>query len=413
MMKLGLILNPIPLLLIGMLLFPPGFAEAEEAEYTQKSKRFEVGSDVSQEFSDEIAEYMEGLWEQFQKIFKWKMRTGKYRHRVRFFKKKDDFDKLAQGKLRYKEIVYEYAYTHFWRESEENILVGYVLDKNVMLSRLRRQAFWQYIQHFIEHPPRWLAEGLACYFGECAFDPEKGFTCDVPRGFIREWREGILGLDPGIMRGKVKYISILDIIRLPKKEWKPIETAATYESWGICRYFMAGGDKKLRKKFQAYCRCLRPDASADENTGTAFQRAFSRIKFHEFEKTFLTYMRNLKPLGLSDFVKGFAHFEKKEHEEAIACFSSAIQADPENYRYHYFRAICLLPIAKLDEALRDCETAIRLFPESSSSYLQKGKVYYYKKDFDKAREVIAVAVKLNPEYETEAKEWLEKMKEGK
>lgn len=90
-------------------------------------------------------------------------------------------------------------------------------------------------------------------------------------------------------------------------------------------------------------------------------------------------------------------------------FTKAIEAEPENYRYYYFRSLVLLPDGKLDECIKDCEKAIFLFPESASAYLELGMAYYYKKEYAKAKGFLNESTRLCPDLEKDAKQWLDRI----
>jgi tetratricopeptide (TPR) repeat protein len=82
--------------------------------------------------------------------------------------------------------------------------------------------------------------------------------------------------------------------------------------------------------------------------------------------------------------QGDKHFEAKEYDEAIQCFTEAIRLKPENAEAYFNRGNVYKDKNDLDQAIKDYNEAIRLKPDYYAAHfnrgycLGKGKVTFFK-----------------------------------
>lgn len=304
-----------------------GLAE-EQLNYRSVTKRFDLKSDVSKEMCNDIGKYLEKLWDNFEKIFKWKMQLGKYRYNVMIYKNKGDYDDFLMREG-FKSFNSQFEYLFDASESQRNKLVVHLLpNMDLMKDRIRNVAFRMYIRHFIEYPPNWIVYGLGYLFQSLDYNAEKGFALTIPRGYIREWREAILCLDNTPIKGMLEYVPVLDIIKCTSDRWQSMHAVAVFESWGICLFMMEGGEKKYREMLLSYCKSLKKELSSDINADRAFKSTLSRMDFANMEKELIAYISGLVQPGNEYYLKGIELSNRQEYKSAIDELTRAIDADP-------------------------------------------------------------------------------------
>eukprot|EP00817_Percolomonadidae_sp_ATCC50343_P001544 CAMPEP_0117420520 /NCGR_PEP_ID=MMETSP0758-20121206/1836_1 /TAXON_ID=63605 /ORGANISM="Percolomonas cosmopolitus, Strain AE-1 (ATCC 50343)" /LENGTH=497 /DNA_ID=CAMNT_0005202175 /DNA_START=842 /DNA_END=2331 /DNA_ORIENTATION=+ len=90
--------------------------------------------------------------------------------------------------------------------------------------------------------------------------------------------------------------------------------------------------------------------------------------------------------------EGNKHYKKQEYEEAIKCYTKAIELEPENPVYLSNRAAVYLNQLKFKEAIRDSEAATRLdanftkgYYRAGQGYIARGMLKEARKAFEKAK----------------------------
>ena len=81
--------------------------------------------------------------------------------------------------------------------------------------------------------------------------------------------------------------------------------------------------------------------------------------------------------------------------EALRLFSEAIQRCPRMAILYASRASLLLALKRPNAAIRDCDVAVRLNPDSAKAYKVRGKAYRYLGMYDKAKKDLQYGNKLD------------------
>ena len=84
--------------------------------------------------------------------------------------------------------------------------------------------------------------------------------------------------------------------------------------------------------------------------------------------------------------KGNAAFQKKNFKEAEKYYSEAIQLNIGSRPLWTNRAICRNRMEDFEDALLDCDTALKIDPKCTKSITQKGNALFGLRRFDEARE---------------------------
>src|SRR6185437_2265581 len=79
--------------------------------------------------------------------------------------------------------------------------------------------------------------------------------------------------------------------------------------------------------------------------------------------------------GEDFYQQGQQALEKKEYDQAIACFTKAIQTNPRHAASHRGRGDAFLQKDQYDKALADLNEAIKLDPKDDIAYRKRGATY--------------------------------------
>ncbi|KAF0303860.1 Hsc70-interacting protein [Amphibalanus amphitrite] len=92
-----------------------------------------------------------------------------------------------------------------------------------------------------------------------------------------------------------------------------------------------------------------------------------------------------------------AAFAEGEHQKAVDLYTEAIELNPGSALFHAKRAACYLKIKKPLAAMRDCDKAISINPDSAAAYNLLGR-------WEEAAKDLRTACKLD--FDEQADEWL-------
>lgn len=82
--------------------------------------------------------------------------------------------------------------------------------------------------------------------------------------------------------------------------------------------------------------------------------------------------------------RGRELYQSGQYNQAIECFSSAIEVNPSDARYYDGRGLAYLHKPDADKATKDIEQALRLDSRLASAYLHRGYIHLHRKNFDQA-----------------------------
>jgi tetratricopeptide (TPR) repeat protein len=100
-----------------------------------------------------------------------------------------------------------------------------------------------------------------------------------------------------------------------------------------------------------------------------------------------------KSRGSAFWFRGDALMKKRDYDGAVAAFSAALDADPDNVGYINSRGIAYSNKGDDERALADYETCLKLRPNFASAYNNRGLIFMRKGDLDRAFEEFDLAVK--------------------
>ncbi|KAK4587408.1 hypothetical protein RGQ29_024210 [Quercus rubra] len=95
--------------------------------------------------------------------------------------------------------------------------------------------------------------------------------------------------------------------------------------------------------------------------------------------------------------KGNEFFKAGNYLKAAALYTQAIKLDPSNPTLYSNRAAAFLQLVKLNKALADAETTIKLKPQWEKGYFRKGCILEAMEQYDDALAAFQTALQYNPQ----------------
>lgn len=96
--------------------------------------------------------------------------------------------------------------------------------------------------------------------------------------------------------------------------------------------------------------------------------------------------------------EGKKHYENKEYDEAIECFTKAIELKQDDALAYWCRGLAYGKKREYDKAITDYSKAIDLKPDDAALYYNRGIAYKNKKEYHKAIAEYDKAIELRPDY---------------
>ena len=101
--------------------------------------------------------------------------------------------------------------------------------------------------------------------------------------------------------------------------------------------------------------------------------------------------------GMAEYNKGNELFGQRQYEAAIAEFTKAIAANPNQAAYYENRGFAYIPLERAAEAINDFTKALELAPKDVRGYVGRAQAYTLHKDFDQAVADFDKAIELAPD----------------
>ncbi|PJZ86378.1 tetratricopeptide repeat protein [Leptospira harrisiae] len=98
------------------------------------------------------------------------------------------------------------------------------------------------------------------------------------------------------------------------------------------------------------------------------------------------------------YLRGLAYFQLAKYKESVHDFTEAIQLDPKNYNYYFYRATAFDKLKQFGEVESDLKTTLSLNPNASNAMNYLGYLYA-EKDInpEEASQLLNQAVSLEPD----------------
>lgn len=113
------------------------------------------------------------------------------------------------------------------------------------------------------------------------------------------------------------------------------------------------------------------------------------------------FTRGLEELVDDDSLagRGVSYYQKGDYAHALDDLTRAIQLNPKQATYYFWRAMCYENQKNFDRALAELDHSIQLKPKNLAMYLQtRGRIYYLKLDYARAIADCTRALELDAQY---------------
>ncbi|MBI2931644.1 MAG: DUF1570 domain-containing protein [Planctomycetes bacterium] len=199
--------------------------------FRAKFGRYDLETNVSQQYANEMAKFMDNVYQEYRKVFPYK-KNETLRFHVRIFASEAEFFGY------YKHVTgsspsgpYGKVLAYYMPTTKE--LVGW--DAPDVRETMTHEGLHQYIDYFVEDCPIWFNEGYASYF-------EKS-TADEPR-FNRERHMTAQGL---LMGGQLPRLK--DLILMSGDDFRRYGAWHYGSSWALIFYLNKVGQKALLDRY--------------------------------------------------------------------------------------------------------------------------------------------------------------------
>ncbi len=102
--------------------------------------------------------------------------------------------------------------------------------------------------------------------------------------------------------------------------------------------------------------------------------------------------------GEALFDKGYEAYDEGNYEDAIGYYTNAIDADPVNASYFYYRGVCYSMLTENELSIVDFNSAIKLSADYGDAYFERAYSYYVLEENEKALKDYGMAIKLIPDH---------------
>ncbi|MDX9786779.1 MAG: tetratricopeptide repeat protein [Desulfobacterales bacterium] len=96
------------------------------------------------------------------------------------------------------------------------------------------------------------------------------------------------------------------------------------------------------------------------------------------------------------FDMAVSNYKQGNYQEAIDLFTELIVIAPDNAKAYKNRGVALMSVRKMDDAIQDFNTALRIDPSLKGLYSNLGAAWHYKGEYEKAVFNYDIAIKEAP-----------------
>lgn len=241
--------------------------------YVKETENYNVMTEVSQEFADEIAGHAELIRRAYDRVFPdIKKPERKYQVLVHA-------DRAAYLKAGGKPTSGGYYDPNF----RKLVLYRYP-KKEDTLTTLYHEAFHQYIDDYMEQPPQWFNEGLGDYFGAYRYVRQGSRELMVCK--LSRWR--LPGAQFAAHQNEGAPAS--DLMVMTQRDFYGPKAAIYYsQAWAMIYFMIEGNKPHYKQTLVNYFRALHKGQDIDQ----AYQSTFGKLDMQKFDQEWRGYIKGL------------------------------------------------------------------------------------------------------------------------
>jgi len=94
--------------------------------------------------------------------------------------------------------------------------------------------------------------------------------------------------------------------------------------------------------------------------------------------------------------QGNKHLQAKEFEQAITCYTKAIELDPNDHVFYSNRSAAYLSLRNAEKALEDANSCVRVKSDWPKGYTRQGAAFHAMRRYDEAVKAYEAGLKIDP-----------------
>jgi tetratricopeptide (TPR) repeat protein len=299
-------------------------AVAALAPAPAEGKHYLVRSSLGPDRQAKLLARLEGLFELFNRLFRFDDARLPGKLVVHEFDSKANFDAYllqAAGETRG-----DFVYLHFPSAQKRELLL-YPKDGREFSASLAHQAFVQFLKAFIREPPLWMRDGFAVYFENVTWNEARGSVVALEN---LAWLETVKSL-----KAKGSLITLERLLTAGPEEARSAVEVFYPESWAFVSFLADGKAEDFGRLLWETLVTLGPDATLEDNQRAFQKRLVDWYGMAATEKAFAAYIdeRRTYPELVA---LGIDRFGKKEFDNAARAFGEAASLDPMAYVPPYY-----------------------------------------------------------------------------
>ncbi|MBN1882282.1 MAG: tetratricopeptide repeat protein [Deltaproteobacteria bacterium] len=100
---------------------------------------------------------------------------------------------------------------------------------------------------------------------------------------------------------------------------------------------------------------------------------------------FAASMKARSKSGVTWYTRGFEHMKSSEFEQAVYCYTRAVERDPQYKKAYFDRGNAYIYLSRFREAVSDFKEVVRMDPGDADAYYCLGFTYVLMDERDRAR----------------------------
>ncbi len=317
---------------LALLVLIPAAALYSQNTYNYRSDHYSVTTRVSQDFTEDTADFMEAFFDLYTSYLHFDPETVTQPMKVRIFDTKQAYDNFLQNVLG--ETRSSFVFLHY-SDPKKSELVGYYLeDQPALNKKLIHHGFTQYIKTYIPNPPLWIQKGFAVYFENSTYDSEKKTAVFHPNhAWVPTLREK-LRKDTSLSDPEV-FIPVSNLLYLDQETAAQKIESFYSQVWGMVHFLIHSEKKAYNRLMWDAISALDEEASMRANENRVVDFAFEWVNKDALVSDFVGFMQELKTFP--DLIQtGIDAYAKGEYDRAEQAFTDAQSLRSDHYVPDYY-----------------------------------------------------------------------------